>query len=193
MVVLVLSIHASAVFAIHAVYTVPSDLIVCNILCGFRPPIDTLLSKLKVQPDTFDTKLVASTSVFPIVTTWFGAVPVIVTHVLPLTGSLNTALYTLGVRKSHTLLTYVSALPALLCTSNILDVCDVPDLTNTLLFACPEPSPKTRLCKFNWLLHHIVNGVALCPTHTLLLAVVHEPLDIIYHHNNTLLLALVVS
>lgn len=72
-------------------------------------------------------------------------------------------------------------------------VWDVPALTNTLLFACPEPSPNTRLCKFNWLLHHIVNGVALCPIPTLLLAVVHDPLDIIYHHNNTLLLALVVS
>ena len=78
------------------------------------------------------------------------------------------------------------------CTSNILDVCVVPALTNTLLFACPEPSPKTRLCKFNWLLHQTVNGVALCPIPTLLLAAGHEPLDIIYEPISTLLLELVV-
>jgi hypothetical protein len=43
------------------------------------------------------------------------------------------------------------------------------------------------------LLHHTVNGVALCPIPTLLLAAAHEPLDMIYEPRRTLLLALVVS
>lgn len=68
-VVLVLAIHASAVFAIHAEYVVPSDLIVCNILCGAEPPIATLLSNVIVPPLAFVVKASVNTAVLPIVTT----------------------------------------------------------------------------------------------------------------------------
>jgi hypothetical protein len=68
-IILVLSIHASAVFAIHAEYIVESDLIVCNILCGAVPPIATLLSNVIVPPLDFVVKANVNTAVLPIVTT----------------------------------------------------------------------------------------------------------------------------